>query len=407
MAKQKKQFMSMSQATQLMPQEELLMIKKDSSRFSIGVPKEIAFQEKRVAIVPSAVSLLVENGFEISVEKDAGVNASFSNEQYADAGAILVDNSEEIFQCDVILKVAPATMDEIAMMKNRIIIISALHERVQSKDYYRSLMQKGITALSYEHIRNNTNEHPILHSISEIVGSTSILLASSYLADSKWGRGKMLGGFIGINPSEVVILGAGVVAESAAKTALGLGALVKMFDNSITDLRRLQSNVGASLYSSIVQPNVLKNALKTADVVIGAIYLKDGNSAPVVTEEMVEGMKEGSVIIDVSIDKGGCVETSRVTNHDKPVFKKHGVTHYCVPNISSRTPHTSSYALSNYFAPFLIRMFDEGGLNQLIINDERIRAGAYIYNGKLTFRNIAEQYGMHFQDLNLMLAAFR
>ena len=383
------------------------MVKNDSNKFTIGVPKEIVFQEKRVAIVPSAVSLLVNNGFEITVEKDAGTNASFSNEQYADAGAILVDSSQEVFLCDIILKVAPATIDEIALMNKRVIIISALHERIQSKNYYRSLMHKGITALSYEHIRNYTNEHPILHSISEIVGSTSILLASTYLADSEWGRGKMLGGFIGINPSEVVILGAGAVAESAAKTAIGLGALVKVFDNSITDLRRLQTNVGKPIYSSILQPDVLSNALKTADVVIGALYLENGNSVPIVSEQMVESMKGGSVIIDISIDKGGCFETSKVTNHDNPVFKKHGVTHYCVPNISSRTPHTSSYALSNYFAPLIIRMFEEGGLNQLIINDSGIRAGTYVYNGKLTFKSIAEKYGMHFQNLNLMLAAFR
>ncbi len=407
MAKQQKPYIKMEQSAQLLPQEELLMTIESSKNFTIGVPKEIVLQEKRVAIVPSAVSMLVENDIEVYIEKNAGKNASFSNEQYADAGAIIVETSQEIYQCDIIIKVAPATVDEIALMKKKVILISALNERIQTKAYCKALMNKGITALSYEHIRNNTNEHPILHSISEIVGSTSILIASSYLSDSQWGRGKMLGGFIGINPSEVVILGAGTVAESAAKTAIGLGAFVKVFDNSISSIRRLQSNIGISIYSSIILPDVLSNALKSADVVIGALDTNDFENNAIVTEDMVKNMKQGSVIVDVSVDKGSCFETSEVTNHNNPVFQKHGVTHYCVPNISSRTPHTSSYALSNYFAPLVLRMHNEGGLNQLIVNDSGIRNGTYLYNGKITFERLAKKYGMRFQDLSLLLAAFR
>ncbi len=407
MAKQQKPYIKMEQSAQLLPQEELLMIKESSKNFTIGVPKEIVLQEKRVAIVPSAVSMLVENDIEVYIEKNAGKNASFSNEQYADAGAIIVETSQEIYQCDIISKVAPATVEEIALMKKKIILISALNERIQTKAYCKALMNKGITALSYEHIRNNTNEHPILHSISEIVGSTSILIASSYLSDSQWGRGKMLGGFIGINPSEVVILGAGTVAESAAKTAIGLGAFIKVFDNSISSIRRLQSNIGISIYSSIILPDVLSNALKSADVVIGALDTNDFENNAIVTEDMVKNMKQGSVIVDVSVDKGSCFETSKITNHNNPVFQKHGVTHYCVPNISSRTPHTSSYALSNYFAPLILRMHNEGGLNQLIVNDSGIRNGTYLYNGKITFERLAKKYGMRYQDLSLLLAAFR
>ncbi len=397
----------MSTSSQLLPQEEMLMKKQDSSKFTIGVPKEIVFQEKRVSLVPSAVSLLVDNGHEVIVEKDAGLNASFSNKQYADVGATLVDNASEIFQCDVVVKVAPATMEEISMMKNRLILVSGLHDSLAEKQYYKALMQKKITALSYVHIRNNTDEHPILHSIAEIVGSTSVLIASHYLADVKWGRGKMVGGFTGINPTEIVIIGAGTVAESAAKTALGLGAMVKVFDNCISDLRRLQNNIGARIFTSIIQPNVLASALKTADVAIGAHCDNNGKASPMVNESMVQNMKDGAVIIDASIDRGGNFETSEVTNHLNPVYKKYGVTHYCVPNISSRTPHTASYALSNYFAPFLLKMADEGGINPLLMNDVGIRKGIYIYNGKLSFNCIATKFNLPFQDLNLMLAAFR
>ncbi|MCK5847164.1 MAG: alanine dehydrogenase [Bacteroidales bacterium] len=406
MAKQQKSYIKMAQSVQIMPQEELLMVKKDSKSINIGIPKETVLQEKRVALVPSAVSMLVVNNIEVIVEKDAGLKANFTNEEYANAGAIIVDSAMEVYQCDIILKIAPATIEEIYMLKKKVIIISALHERVQNKEYYKALMNKGITALSYEHIKNNTNEHPILHSISEIVGSTSILIASSYLSDSEWGRGKMLGGFIGINPSEIVILGSGTIAEAATKTALGLGALVKVFDNSISNIRRLQSNIGVSIYSSIILPDVLSKALKTADVVIGAMDVINNNAPAIVTEDMVKNMKEGSVIVDISIDKGGCIETSKVTNHINPVYKKHGVTHYCVPNISSRTPHTSSYALSNYFAPFILRLHDGGGINQLIVNDSGVRNGIYIYNGKITFRSIAEKYDIRYQDLSLMIAAF-
>lgn len=407
MAKQQSNFIKMSTSSQLLPQEEMLMKKQDSSKFTIGVPKEIVFQEKRVSLVPSAVSLLVDNGHEVLVEKDAGLNASFSNKQYADVGATLVDNASEVFHCDVVIKVAPATMEEISMMKNRLILVSGLHDTIADKQYYMALMQKKITALSYVHIRNNTDEHPILHSIAEIVGSTSILIASHYLADVEWGRGKMLGGFTGINPTEIVIIGAGTVAESAAKTALGLGAMVKVFDNCISDLRRLQNNLGSRIFTSIIQPDVLANTLKTADVAIGAHCDKNGKSSPIVNETMVQNMKEGAVIVDSSIDRGGNFETSKVTSHLNPVYKKYGVTHYCVPNISSRTPHTASYALSNYFAPFLLKMAEEGGINPLLMDDVGIRKGIYIYNGKLSFNCIASKFSLPFQDLNLMLAAFR
>jgi alanine dehydrogenase len=407
MGTQKQSFIKISSSEQLLPKEELLMTKTHRQSFTIGVPKETTLQENRVSIVPSAVALLVENGHRIIVERGAGIRANFEDREYAESGAELVESAEVIYQSDIVIKIAPPSIAEINMMKERLVLISALHNRAQEREYFKALLRKKVTALSFEHVRDKSNEHPILHSISEIVGSTSILIAAEYLSHPNLGRGKMLGGFTGINPSEVVIIGAGTVAESAAKTVLGLGALVKVFDNSISKLRRLQNNIHERIFSSIIQPDVLSQALKTADVVIGALYIRNDNAFPVVTEEMVKNMKKGSVIVDVSIDRGGCFETSRPTNHINPIYQVHDVTHYCVPNISSRTPHTSSYALSNYFAPFILQMSEYGGFSQMLVEDPGIRKGVYIYNGKLTFARIARRFKLDFQDLNLLLAAFR
>lgn len=407
MGNQKHSFIRIAPSEQFMPKEELLLTKTNKKSFIIGVPKETTLQENRVSLVPSAVALLVENGHRIKVERGAGIKANFEDRNYYESGAELVDNAQEIYQSDIVIKIAPPSIEEIKLMKERIILISALHNRAQEREYFKSLINKRISALSFEHIRDNTNEHPILHSISEIVGSTSILIASEYLSHPNLGRGKMLGGFTGINPSEVVIIGAGTVAESAARTALGLGALVKIFDNSISKIRRLQNNINQRVFSSIIQPDVLAQALKSADVVIGAMYIKNEAAMPIVSEEMVKNMKKGSVIVDVSIDRGGCFETSHPTNHNNPIYQVHDVTHYCVPNISARTPHTSSYALSNYFAPFILKMSEYGGFSPMLVEDPGIRKGVYIYNGKLTFGRIAKRFKLDFQDLNLLLSAFR
>ncbi|RUA30758.1 MAG: alanine dehydrogenase [Bacteroidetes bacterium] len=406
MAKKQSKHLDIYHSEQLQPKEELLAIKQKKSNFSIGVPKESTLQEKRVALVPSAAALLVNNGARVIIERGAGKAANFEDRLYSDHGAEIVDSAAEVYQADIILKVAPPSLSEIDLMKERQIIISALHIRAQQKAFYTALSKKRITAISYEHIRNGSNEHPVLHSISEIVGNTAILIGAEYLSHPKWGRGKMLGGFSGINPSEVVIIGAGTVGESAARAALGLGAMVKVFDNSISKLRQLQNNIGARIFTSIIQPDVISEALRTADVLIGAIYSKTGQGATIISEEMVKKMKSGSVIVDVSIDRGGCVETSKETSHNNPVYQVYDVTHYCVPNISSRTPHTASYALSNYFAPFLIDLANCGELNKKLLKDKGLRKGLYLYNGKITMQYIAKKYKLPYQDIELLLAAF-
>lgn len=391
----------------LMPLEERLETVNKSTNFTIGLPTETEYHEKRVALAPQAVKLLVSLGNRVIVERGAGDSATFLTQEYSAAGAEIVESSAEVFQADIVVKVAPPTLSEIASMKSRITLISALHLRGQNTAYFKALSEKKITAISYEHIQDNTGSNPVMQSISEITGSAAILLGAEYLNCTKWGRGLMLGGFSGISPSEVVIIGAGTVGEYAAKAALGLGAMVKIFDNSVVKLRRLQEHIGMRVFTSIIQPTVLEAALKTADLVVAAIYAPNGNSVMVVSEEMVKQMKKGSMIVDISIDRGGCFETSKETTHLEPVYQVHDVTHYCVPNISSRTPHTSTYALSNYFSPLLVDLTKAGSIIELLINDSGLQKGVYMLNGKLSMEYISKKFNLSYQNIELLLAAFR
>lgn len=397
---------SMMGNTQWLPQEERLAITVERKSISIGIPKELYYQERRVIMVPSAVGLLVQRGHRVIVERGAGEKANFSDLLYAEAGAELVDNPAQAFRADVVTKIVPPTLQELGLMKDRSTLISALYLQAQHKEYFAELIKKKINALSYEHIRDRSNTLPVLHSISEIVGNAAVLIGAEYLSDPIWGRGKMLGGFTGINPSEVLILGAGTVGEYAARAALGFGAMVKIFDDSLAKLSRIQNNLGGRVYTSIIQSDVLSNALKTADVVVGALYPHEEKAGFVITDSMVKRMKQGAVIVDVSIDKGGCSETSRETSHDNPVYKVHDVTHYCVPNVSARTPHTSSYALSNFMGPFLLEMTESGGLTRLLIMNHGVRSGVYTYKGNIVSQHVASIFGLQYYALDLLLASF-
>jgi len=390
----------------LLPQEEMLEVKKKKNRLVIGIPKEVAFQENRVALAPEAVNLLTQNGHRVIIEKGAGINAHFTDSEYSESGAEIIYQTSDVYKADIILKIAPPTHDEIKYLKTGQTVFSTITMPVQSQSYFKTLMLKKINAIGFELIKDKTNTFPLVRSMSEIAGNTSILIAAEYLCDRKYGKGRMFGGFSGITPTEVVILGAGTVGEFAVRAAMGLGAMVKVFDNSVYKLRRLQNNLNTRIFTSIIQPKVLSKALRTADVVIGAIHSPHGHSPVVVSEEMVEKMKFGSVIIDVSIDQGGCIETSKVTNHAEPVFKKHNVTHYCVPNIASRVPHTASYSFSNFFAPVLLNIGEQGGIVNMLKNDPGVRQGVYIFNGTLTNQFIGESFQLPSQDIELLMAAF-
>jgi len=396
----------LSRAEELMPQEEMLAVEQQKSILTIGIPRESSSQERRISLVPEAVGLLVQNGHTIFLETNAGVASRFSDHDYSENGARIVATREEVYKADLILKVAPPDEEEIGMMKDRQVLLSTINLPHQTQNYFRSLIRKKITALAFEYIQDTFGSFPLRRSISEIVGNASIMLAARYLADPEYGKGNMLGGFSGITPTQVVIIGAGTVGENAARVALGMGASVKVFDNSIYKLRRLQYFLQNRIFTSIIQPKVLVKALQDADVVIGALHAVHGKTPCVVSEEMVKQMKPGSVIIDVSIDQGGCVETSRATTHQNPVFKKYDVIHYCVPNIASQVPHTASYSLSNFFTPIMLSIGEEGGIENLIRRDHGLARGLYVFKGILTSKYISDSFGLPFQDLDLLLATY-
>ncbi len=387
----------------LLPKEEMLEISRKKGQLFIGIPKEISFQERRVALVPVAVSVLVANGHRVRVESKSGELSSFSDRDYSEAGAEICYDPKEIFECDIIFKVAPPTEDEVDMMTGNQTLISALQLSVQPKSLLQKLMQKKVTAVAWDYIRDDSGLFPVVRTMGEIAGTTSILIAGELLSSFSEGKGVMLGGIAGVTPAEVVVIGAGTVGEFATRSAMGLGANVKVFDNSLSRLRRLQNDLGRRIYTSVVNPKVLAKALRRADVVIGALRAPLGRTPCVVTEEMVEGMKTGSVLVDVSIDQGGCFETSHVTNHKEPTFVKHGVIHYCVPNIASRVSRTASFALSNIFLPILLDMGDHGGCKDLIKNDHGFRSGVYMYKGTLTSEVLGKVFDLKYKDIELLI----
>lgn len=390
----------------LMPLEEQLAVGSRSSSLYIGIPKEIAFQENRVALVPQAVGLLVAHGHRVVIETKAGEKANFQDKDYTEAGAEICYDAEKVYEADIIMKIAPPSLEEIKMMKMKQTLFSALQLTVQPADFLKELVKKKVTAIAYDFIKDEDGIFPIVRAMSEIAGNTAILIASEHLSNAKGGQGTMLGGIAGVAPTEVVILGAGTVGEFSTRAALGLGAAVKVFDNSIYKLRRLQNDIGRELYTSIIQPTVLKKALKNADVVIGALRSKKGRTPCVVTEDMVSDMKYGAVIVDVSIDQGGCFETSRVTSHTNPTYKEFGVIHYCVPNIASRVSRTASYALSNVFTPMLLEAGEDGGVDALLKIHPGARNGVYIYKGMVTNKYLSETFNLPFKDLDLIMSAF-
>jgi alanine dehydrogenase len=391
----------------MQPQEAMLEVKNKKNSLYIGIPKETSFQENRIALTPLSVGLLVQNGHEVVIETGAGLAANFNDNHYSEQGALIVYDKKEVYKADLIIKIAPPTEDEVSMMKIGQVLFSALQMSTIKVEYLQSLMMKNITALSFEYLRDEGNVLTVVRAMSEIVGATSILIAAEYLSNVFEGKGLMLGGITGVPPTEIVILGAGTVGEYAARTALALGAEVKVFDSSIYKLRRLQTNIGIRVFTSVIQPVVLQKALFSCDVAIGAIRAEHGRSPCIVSEETVSKMKSNSVIIDVSIDQGGCFETSSITNHKVPTFKKHDVIHYCVPNIASRVSRTATYALTNIFTPILIDIGEMGGIMNLIWERPGIRNAIYLYQGKLTNKDLSDRFNIPMKDLDLLIVSNR
>ncbi|MHC0441789.1 alanine dehydrogenase [Flavobacterium sp. 3-210] len=387
---------------QLLPQEEKLEVGRFKRELFIGIPKETSYQERRICLTPDAVNSLTYEGHRVMIESGAGESSSYTDKEYADAGAEITKDTKRVFGCPFLLKVEPPTLAEIEMINPETVIISAIQLKTKKKAYFEALAQKKITALAFEYIKDEDGSYPAVKSLSEIAGTASILIAAELMITDEFGKGLLFGNITGVPPTEVVILGAGTVGEFAAKTAIGLGANVKVFDNSITKLRRLQNNLSQRIFTSTIQQKALLKALRRCDVAIGAMRGKE-RCPIVVTETMVEHMKKGAVIVDVSIDTGGCFESSEVTTHEKPTFIKNNVLHYCVPNIPSRYSKTASLSISNILTPYLHQIAEDGGIESAIRCNKGLKNGIYLYHGILTNKAIGDWFDLPDNDINLLV----
>ena len=391
--------------TSLSPQEKLAPVKTGHQQFFIGLPREIALQEKRIPLTPDAVALLVANGHDVWIETKAGEGSNFSDREYSEAGAKIAYSPQEVYKADIILKIEPPTLPEIELMKPGQTLISAIQLGHLDKEYIDQLLNKKVTALAYEFIEDKGGGMPVIRVLSEIAGIAAISVASQYLSTAESGRGVVLGGVTGVPPTKMVIIGAGTVAENIARIALSMGVEIQIFDNHLYKLRRIKHLLGHQVYTSTIDTIGLAETLKTADVVIGALRAEKGRVRHVVSEEMVRQMKPGSVIIDLSIDQGGCIATSEITTHHHPVFRKYDIIHYCVPNISSRVARTATTALSNFFTPTILRASEEGGIDEVIFRQNGYRKGVYTFKGSLTNEAVAARFGMKSKNIELLLAA--
>lgn len=390
----------------LMPQEELLETGRKRRNISIGILREHEESEKRVALTPEACNLLVETGNDLMVQEGCGIGANYTDKDYADNGAVISKSENEILKCDAVLKVAPFSIKEIGKMKGNQVVMSYLNILSQNEEGLMMMTKKNISAIAFEKIRDLNDELPVVESMSEISGVTSVLIASEYLSNLHGGKGVLLGGVSGVTPTEVIIIGAGTAGEYAARAALGLGSVVKIFDSSVHRLRKFQSLMGQRMQTSVYHPQVLKKALKSADVLIGAIQIEDQRPWFHVTEDMVMSMKKGSVVIDLSIHRGGCIETTEYRELKDPVFEKHGVFHFTAWNLPSRVARTASIALSNVITPLLQEISDSGGLDIMLKTKKGLSDGVYIYRGILTNETLGQKFGILSKDINLLLAAF-
>ncbi|MFN7703216.1 MAG: alanine dehydrogenase [Chryseotalea sp.] len=404
MVEKKSTFETLAKSS-LYPQEQLMPVSTKNHRFFIGLPKEISPYENRISLTPDAVAILVNNGHEIWIETKAGLGSKFTDKQYSDAGAKIVYSPNEVYKAEVILKIDPPTLEEIELMRPGQALISAIQLGHLQVETLEALLKKRITALAFEFIEDKVGGIPIIRAMSEIAGSSVMLIASEYLSTTNNGKGVILGGITGVPPTKVVIIGAGTVGEYAARAALGLGADVQIFDNHLYKLRRIKQLLSQQIYTSTIDTLTLSETLKTADVLIGALRAEKGRARQVVTEEMVGRMKADSIIIDISIDQGGCIETSEMTTLNAPVYKRHDVIHYCVPNVASRVSHTAATALSNIFTPTILRAAEEGGVEKMIFSHKGFMKGVYTFNGGLTNESLARKFGMKYKNIELLMAA--
>ncbi len=387
--------------------EETLDVKPQGAQLEIGIPKEIAFQENRIALTPDAVGVLVSNGHNVVVEHNAGEGSHYKDKDYSEAGAQILYSRADVFKAPILVKSAPVVEEDLPLLQLNQTIISPIHYSALKSEIIQKMMERKITGLSFENLKDDSGTYPIVRSMSEIAGGALMLIAGQYLSSFNNGKGVLLGSISGIPPTKVVVVGAGIVGEVATRNALALGASVKVFDNNVYRLKQLQNNLGQRVWTSVLEPKILAKQLKTCEVAIGALSNEYGRAPVVVTEQMVAAMRPGSIIIDVAIDRGGCFETSELTSHENPTFLKHDVIHYCVPNIPSGFARTASQAISNVLMPLLLQISDEGGMDEIVWHNINMREGIYLFKGALTDFYISQKFDLKFTDLSLLIASRR
>ena len=389
------------------PQELLKELTRTGCRLHIGIPRETAEGERRLALTPEAVGILVEAGHRVVLESGAGLGINYSDNHFADAGAEIVESAEETYQADVVVKVLPPTPEEAALLKPRATLFSLVQLHGLELRTLQQLCAKRVNAVAYELLQDEERKSPILNLLSEIEGATAITIAAELMSNTRGGKGILLGGIPGVSPTEVVIVGAGHAGTVAARAALALGASVKVFDNDINNLRRIQTALGHGLFTSNFHPNVLHNAFRSADVVIGSMRYINSPKRYVVAEELIQQMKKGALIIDLRMNQGGCFETTCcLSPKDPEVFEQYGVLHYCKPNVSNQVARTTSMAISNVLIPLFLELGDAGSLQTLARSDTGFRNGLYLYRGKLVNDYVSSYFNIRSNDIDIYLSAF-
>ncbi len=390
----------------LLPLEKPAAVGERAQRLRIGVPSEAGNNERRVALAPYAAAVLVASGHEVRIQAGAGREAQFADTDYADAGCEVVETAGEIYaESDLVAKVFPPRSEELDLMQERQVLISALHLGGLQSETLRRLMELKVTGIGFEFIADADGTLPIVRMMHEISGSMAVQTAARLLESTEGGRGVMLGGISGVPPATVVILGAGVIGEWAARTAIGFGAHTIVLDTDLPALRAIEHVLDRRVTTAMANPTYLKNAVKNADVVIGAAMSVGQRSPVVVTEEMVASMRQGSVVVDLVIDQGGCVETSRPTTAEAPTFVAHGVVHHCLPNLPSAVARTGTYALSNALTPYLLDIGEAGSINDALWSNVSLRTGTYVYRRHLTKKSLAAMFNMPHRDIELLIAS--
>ncbi len=368
---------------------------------TIGIPKETHREEKRVALAPSGVESLVDVGHSVFIETEAGLASHFSDEEYRNVGAKIVYSGEEVFQrAELVAKVAPLKEEEAELLQEEQILFSFLHLAVAKKNILDALIKKNVTAISYELIEKN-GQLPILWSMSEIAGQLCIQIGEKYMgSDFPNSRGILIGGITGVAPAAVVIIGAGAVGFNCARAAYARGAQVIVLDKDLTRLRKIEEFLGKNITTVVANPLTIARGVKFADLLVGAVHIRGEKSPHLVTEEMVKSMKQGAVIVDVSIDQGGCVETSYPTTMSDPVYVKHDVIHYCVPNIPAMVSRTASFGLTNASIEYIQNIADNGLVNALM-EDNGLANGVCTYKGYCSNEIIAETFNIEYRRLHI------